>query len=419
MAVTVGATVIPSWLLTTGVTGRGRYQSGIVGDDPGIATDQQKRDVSEVIDLLALADTPFINRVGWGPESEGVIIEWISEDLGPGFFYQLSGVASGSYATIIAASADGLESTEAHKQIHVGTVLYHYNSTDTQHALYAVYSKDSSGTMVLSAITTLGTTSTSGTTSIAAGDKFYILGAVVNEGSLPQDATPRVPVICSNAFTILRQDVQITGTAKHTALHAPANQLTHQIQMRLKEMQRERERVALYSHIVNKTSATAGMMNGVFGWLIQNSPQGRASTDSSTKTLTETAVNNVVNDIWDCGGENLTFFANIAQLAKFTQWDRNRIRMGPADARGGGHVAKYMTESGLMLDLVPMRKAPMNLAFVLDCNKIKLRARSGRKAIMEKLGLAGDFEDWQILSEFSMEMRGWNLGQHGMFSLLV
>ena len=39
--------------------------------------------------------------------------------------------------------------------------------------------------------------------------------------------------------------------------------------------------------------------------------------------------------------------------------------------------------------------------------------------IMEKLGKMGDFDDWQILSEFTMEMRGYNLNQHGMFGRLT
>jgi len=406
--------------LTMGTTGRGRYQSGIIGDDPGIVAGTEKRDVSDMLDLLALAETPFINRVGWGPDSGGVTIEWISEDLGPGYFYQLSGVGSGTYATIIVTSADGLESTEAKKQIQDGTILYHFSSADSEHALYAVHSVDADGTMILSAITTLGTTSTSGTTSINAGDKFYILGAVANEGSLPRDAKPRNRVVCSNAFNILRQDVQITGSAKETDMYVTGREDRHQILMRLKEMQRQRERMALYSHIVTKTSAVAGMMNGCFGWLIQNSPQSRPSTDTTTRSLTETALNTVVNDIWENGGgKQLTFYAPLAQIAKFTQWDKNRIRMRIDESKGGGHITSFITESGIILDLVPMAKAPSNIAFVINDSKVKLRAKQNRKAIMEKLGKAGDFDDWQILSEFSMEMKGWNLGQHGMFSSLA
>ena len=53
-----------------------------------------KRDVSDMLDLLAIAYTPFINRIGWGSESGGTSIEWISEDLGPGYVVAGSVMAS-------------------------------------------------------------------------------------------------------------------------------------------------------------------------------------------------------------------------------------------------------------------------------------------------------------------------------------
>jgi len=65
-----------------------------------------------------------------------------------------------------------------------------------------------------------------------------------------------------------------------------------------------------------------------------------------------------------------------------------------------------------------MRRVPKNFAFVIDTSKCQLRAKKGRKAIMEKLGKNGDFDDWQIISEFSFEMKGYSNGQHGMFTKL-
>ena len=77
-----------------------------------------------------------------------------------------------------------------------------------------------------------------------------------------------------------------------------------------------------------------------------------------------------------------------------------------------------MSEAGIEIEIVPMRQVPTNMAFVVDVSKIQLRAKRNRKALMEKLGRAGDFEDWQIISEFSMEMKGYDHGQHGMFTVL-
>jgi len=246
--------------------------------------------------------------------------------------------------------------------------------------------------------------------------KWYILGAYANEGSMPNLPRPRQRAVCSNSFTILRQDVQITGTMKSTDMYAIGREDRHQIMMRLKELQRDREKAALYSILYAKTSAAAGLMNGVYGFL---SGQSGSHIDSSTLALTESALNTVVTKIWESGGRNLTFFGSISQTAKFTRWDKNRIRTRVNEGKGGGYIQSYLTESGIVIDLVPMANVPRNLAFVLDTSKIKLRAKRGRNAIMEKLGKMGDFDDWQILSEFTMEMKGYNLRQHGMFTALT
>ena len=185
----------------------------------------------------------------------------------------------------------------------------------------------------------------------------------------------------------------------------------------MKELQRERERQALYGvHVTPRSSTEASMMNGALGFLIG---QTGSNIDTSTTSLTESDVNTVVSSCWESGATNLTFFGNLDQTAKFTRWDKNRIRMGIEERKGGGLITKYLCECGLELEIVPMKKVPANIAFVLDTSKIALRAKKGRKGFMQKLGLAGDFEDWQIISEFSMEMKGYNLHQHGLFSALA
>ncbi len=386
-------------------TDRGAYQDTI-----SVVSGTERRDVSEALDLLALADTPFINRIGWGPESSGLTIEWISEDLGPGYITANSVMGSGATSLQI-HSTEGLSTAQAVRQINSGSLLYHYSSTDGAHSLWLVVSTGADGELEIEVVSTTNTFSEANST--IAGDKIYILGALMNEGSLPRKGMYRDRVVNSNAFSILRQDVQITGSERATDFYAIGREDTHQILMRMKEMQREREKMALYGVTIPRSSTVAGILNGVVGHMIQAS--GTAEVDDSTTTFTENAFNTVVSTIWESGGENLTFFGNLDITSKFTRWDKNRIRMQQSDRRGGGLIQYYLSESGIEVEIVPMRKVPINFAFILDTSKIQLRAKKGRKGFMEKLGKAGDFEDWQILSEFSMEMKGYNLHQHGMF----
>ena len=63
------------WVAPAAATNRGTAQ--YTGD---IVSNTDKRDVSDMLDLLAMAETPFINRVGWGSPFAATKIEWLSED---------------------------------------------------------------------------------------------------------------------------------------------------------------------------------------------------------------------------------------------------------------------------------------------------------------------------------------------------
>lgn len=369
----------------------------------------EKRDVSDMLDLLALAETPFLNRVTWGPESGGLSIEWISENLGPG--YMVAAAKATAVASITFNTVEGLTTLEATKQLTTGTVLYAYSSSDGHHGLMMVDSV-SSDSCTLEWISATGLNCISS----EAGDKMYIIGGIANEGSLPRDGTARDRTQCSNQFSILRQDVAITGSMANTDYYAVGKEDQHQILMRLKEMQRQRERVCLYSVSRARASDEASLMHGCLGFLLNETGD---HIDTSSTSLLETTANAVINELWENGSRNLTFFGALSQTAKFTQWDKNRIRMRPNEGLGGGHITTYLSESGIEVDIVPMPKVPKNIAFMLDPSKIHPRAKKNRKAIMEKLGKKGDFDDWQIISEFSMEMRGYNLGQHGLLTRLT
>jgi len=414
------ATYTSTWMMTRAdAFDQGGFSRDIVGDTPyGVVTGTEKRDVSDVLDLLALADTPFINTISWGPETGGTTIEWMSEDLGKGYVQTAADIETGQLSMAI-GSTDGMDGSDSMRQMGEGAMLYYFDSAQGVHAMFAVTSITANGVSAfISQISTDHDASIfdSAVCSIVADSKMYIVGNVANEGSMPHPPNPRDRALLSNAFTILRKDVQITGTMKATDMYIVGREDRHQVLMRLKELQRERERQALYAISVAKSSVLAGQMNGVLGFLGQ---QSGSHIDNSTYTLTESAVNTVVSKIWENGGRNLSFFGALSQTAKFTRWDKNRIRMRQNDRKGGGLVTSYLCESGIELDLHPMANVPTNIAYVIDTSRPKLRAKKGRKAIMEKLGKLGDFDSWQILSEFSFEFPGYNLGQHGAFWKLV
>ena len=157
-------------------------------------------------------------------------------------------------------------------------------------------------------------------------------------------------------------------------------------------------------------------MNGVLGFL---RGQSGSHIDTTTTSLTESAFNNLVAAVWDNRGNPDVVVGSHDQIRKFTGWDRARVRVEQDSKLAGFHVTKYLTDIGIEVDLIPMRKFPINTVFVLDTSKIKLRAKRGRKLFVEKLGITGDKVEYQMISEFSAEVRGYDLGYHGYFSALT
>ncbi len=71
--------------------------TGLHNDTPQISGGTtHKRDVSQMLDLWAHTDTPFMNRISWGPDSGGLSIEWLSEHLGWGYIENVSTMGSAS-----------------------------------------------------------------------------------------------------------------------------------------------------------------------------------------------------------------------------------------------------------------------------------------------------------------------------------
>ena len=379
-----------------------------------ITASTDKRDVSDMLDLWAHKWTPVLNRISWGPESGGLLgFEWLEEHLGFGYVQTCAAIASNGTAFVLTTSGTGLATTEVLKQVRAGTMLYAHVSGDTGGDVFLVIkTKATAGTCTISQLT-----GTSTSEEIAASAKLYIVGRFANEGSDPFNDVSRKRSLLSNNFTILRQDVKITGSQAASDMYAVGDETRHQIAMRLLELQFDRERTVLYSYPYARTSTQQGYMQGFFGFL--DNYTSNAWVDNSTTSLKEADLNTLVSECWDNGGSPNTFFAHKDIIRLFTQWDQTRVRTTTDAKLAGHHVVRYLTDIGIEIELVPMRKVPKNLAFLIDTGKCKLRAKKGRKLLLEKLGKTGDYTKYQMISEFALEMRGYDLGYHGMFTELA
>jgi len=377
-----------------------------------ITANTNVRDVSSLLDLWAHKWTPILNRISWGPDSGGLVAEWVVEHLGWGYVKCNAQVASIATDFVIASVAARHETlAEQLKMLEDGTMLYAKKNSNSA-AIWIVTSTTTTGTVTFTAL--LGSSGT-----LTASSKLYIVGHFANEGSSIFPDTSRARFLLSNKFAILRKDTRITGSEAATDMYAVQSEPQHQNAMRLIELQREREWSVLYSSGQARTSTVASYIYGAFGYL--NSVSTNDWVDTTTTSLAEKDINDMAARCWDYGAEGpFVLCGEKSQIRKFTQWDQARVRTTP-DAKLGGHfVNRYMTDVNIEVELVPLRQCPVNLLFMLDINSMKLRAKKGRKLLFNKVADdGGDYTNWYFLSEYTLEMRGYEKGYHAMWTALT
>ena len=380
----------------------------------GITSNTNIRDVSNMLELWAHKETPLLNRISWGEPSGGLVCEWLHEHLGFGYVTPSAAIASGGTTFVCATGSAPITASDQARQLHPGTLLAVQGGAD---------SGEESGDIGWMVVSTIGSTYTvtvawmAGTGSVAAATKLYIVGGFANEGSEPDRDVTKKRTLLSNKMTILRRDIKITGSQMGTDMYAVANELAHQTRLRLLEMQFERERSILLSRAQSRSSTVAGIMDGMLN--LMRAQRSNAFVDTSTTTLTEDAFNDAYADCVDSGGSPNVVVGAIKHVRKFTAWDKDRVRTRVDERLGGKYVADYLTDTGETVTLVGLKKFTPSWLFVIDTDKLKLRAKRGRKLILQKLGIKGDYIEYQLISEYSMEHHGVSDGHHAAFLALT
>ena len=156
-----------------------------------------KPDVSDMLELWAHKETPFLNRISWGAESTAAnVISWLTEHLGWRYFETSAAIGTAAVSMLIASGVGGLTRAEQMKQFRPGTLCYAQGVANS--------AEEMSSDPTWFYITTVSTTTlelafmASCTASIAASSKIYIVGSFANEGSVPDRDTSRVRSILSN-----------------------------------------------------------------------------------------------------------------------------------------------------------------------------------------------------------------------------
>ncbi len=370
------------------------------------------RDVSSMLDAVYIADTPLVNKIGYGSAIKNKVHEWITDEIGGGYLVMCNAAAIASNASVMICGTMGYGAASIPlRQINTGTILK-YEGASADVGWFVVTDFSYAGSITYCAMT--GTTYTSDISSVAT---FFIVGNAVTEGSTPRRDQTRPRSILTNRTQIFRQDIRMTGTRQAIEMYGVPNELRKQIDLRTREYKRQVERSVILGYgDTGDTVAEANTMTGIYHYL---SGQSGSHIDQSTTTLTETKINDVAQAIFDKGGEPNTLLLGPKQARVIPTLERARVRVTQDSKVAGFYVTKYMTDLGIEMDILISRWVPKHYTFLLDASKLSIMPLRGRKFILQKLGLVGDYVQYQLISEITLEFRGYTLGQHGMFDSLT
>ena len=355
-----------------------------------------KLDLSEVLAAILLDDTDFVSTIGIsGDAALQTKHSWIEDALNATTVLQSGGTAA--QMALGATTGTVLRISAGHTgRITAGTLLKDQLSGKTE----VIQVTALSGT---SATVTRGYGATSAQTHAAAATWDIVANPRPQGMAGPKDeSTTRV--LKYNYTQIFSKGVKLTGTAvaiEHAGISAEDD---YQIDLRLRELKRELDHTAIKGvrAASDVTTSVYGTMAGIIdfvGFIAAGNVSGIA------ETLTPTVLNTMIKQVWDDGGTPDLVLVGGVQKQKISTFDQEYRRSTMDTRRSGYTIEEFVSDLGVNLKVVVDRWVPTDVCMVLDSSKIKIMPLRGRAFFLEPLAKTGDASEWQIVGEYTMEVR--------------
>ena len=356
-----------------------------------------KLDLSEVLANILLDDTDVVSMLGISADvATQTKHSWIEDALNATTATQSGGTSAQmalgtTTGTVLRLSASHI----TRSKITAGTLLKDQLSGKTEVLQVTAVS----GT---SATVTRGYGATSAQVH-AASAVYDIISNPRPQGMAGPSDESTTRALKHNFTQIFSKGVKITGTAQAID-HAGVNaEDAYQIDLRLRELKRELDRSVIMGVRAGDVSAsvysTMGGLIDFIGFIEAGNVNGTA------ETLTPSVLNAMALQAYNDGGMPDTVIVGGTQKQKISTFDQE-FRRSTLDSRRSGYtVEEFVTDLGMNLRVIVDRWVPSDVCLVVDSSKVKILPLRTRAFFLEKLGKTGDSNDWQIVGEYTMEVR--------------
>jgi hypothetical protein len=353
-----------------------------------------KLDLSEVLANILLDDTDLVSSLGISAEAATQTKhQWVEDALNATTVKAAGDLTNSS--TALAISASHLA------RVTAGTLLKMQTSGFSEvvqvTAVGAVSATIVRGYGATSGQAVPGTGATSAST-------WEIIAHPRPQGMAGPKDISTTRALKFNYTQIFSSGVRVTGTAEAIDHAGVSKEDDYQIDLRLRELKRELDRAAIMgvtaANDVNST--TYGTMGGLIDFIGFQTGTNNVLT---AETLTPSVVNGMIKKCWDAGLMPDTILVGGVQKQKLSTFDQE-FRRSTLDSRRAGYtVEEFVSDLGINLRIIVDRWVPNDVCIVFQKDKVKLLPLTGRAFFLEKLGKTADSNDWQIVGEYTMEVR--------------
>lgn len=370
----------------------GDVLKGMIGTYSDTDLANVKLDVSEVIDQLSPRDTPLLNIVGKDSlrfPCTQIIHTWLEDEDIPRTLTLASAYTAGSGQITVTSGQETY--CRPDDIIVVG-----------RNVMRIMSGPPSSTTFIVEA--GLGASSDAAASS---GATVTRLAHAAMEGATARTDAHKVVVGDRyNYPQILKDWVLVTGTMENTDRYGYASERAYAEEKVLARLLIDFEHVLLYSARSLNTggaqrwSSAGGLKEFVLDPGITNS---WATVVDGSGGLTETLFNDVMQEVYDIGGEVDTVMCTSGHKRTINGWASPRIRTTRDERTGGDFIEYYEADTGTVR-LVKNRWLKSTDMIFFKASQIGLGPYTGRQLSTRPLATTADGMWYEVLGEYTMEV---------------
>lgn len=350
--------------------------------------------LDQMVDAILMDDTMALNVLGIsGDSATQTKHEWDEDELNP---VTVKASANATSGAITSASTTLLLSASESGRVTAGTLIRDQLSGKTE-VLQVTARSGVSATVVRG----YGNTSAQ---AHAASATYDIVANPRPEGMTGPKDESKARSRAYNYTQIFSKGVELTGTAMAIKHNGVDSESAYQIDKRLRELMRELSRTVIMGvqSSTRHSDTVYGTMGGLIDYILYASG---GNTSSTAETLTPSVLNTMIKQIWDDGGTPTHIIVGGTQKQKISSFDKEYRRSTLDTRRAGFTVEEFVSDLGVVLPVVVDRWMPSDICLVVDSSRIKIMPLTGRSFFLEKLAKTADAEKWQIVGEYTMEVK--------------